>query len=134
MGTFYKLSRFKNNILVKDNKPEGGKWSYDEENRKKIPKGLNIPKIIKPLKSNHTINLIPHIEKEFFSNVGNLNNFWLPTTRKDSLNFLNDFINNKFNLFGDYEDAISAEDDFLFHSALSPILNLGLLTPDEIFK
>ena len=134
MGTFYKLSRFKNNILVKDNKPVGGKWSYDEENRKKIPKGLNIPKIIKPLKSNHTTNLMPHIEKEFFSNVGNLNNFWLPTTRKDSLNFLNNFINNKFNLFGDYEDALSAEDDFLFHSALSPILNLGLLTPGEILS
>ena len=77
---------------------------------------------------------MPHIEKEFFSNVGNLNNFWLPTTRKDSLNFLNNFINNKFNLFGDYEDALSAEDDFLFHSALSPILNLGLLTPGEILS
>ena len=47
MGNFYKFSRIKNNILVKENKPIGGKWSYDEENRKKIPKGINIPKISK---------------------------------------------------------------------------------------
>ena len=47
MGSFYKFSRVKNNILMQDNKPVGGRWSYDEENRKKIPQGLAIPKIRK---------------------------------------------------------------------------------------
>ena len=48
--------------------------------------------------------------------------------------YLNDFIEKKFNLFGDYEDAISKEDDFLFHSTLSPLLNLGLIAPEEILN
>lgn len=134
MGNFYKFSRIKNNILVKENKPIGGKWSYDEENRKKIPKGINIPKISTVKSSNHTNNLIPYIEKYFSSNIGNLKNFWLPTTRADSLKFLNDFVEKKFSLFGDYEDALSIEDDFLFHSTLSPILNLGLISPEEILN
>ena len=60
--------------------------------------------------------------------------FWIPTSRKDAMLFLNNFIKNKFYLFGDYEDAISKQDDFLFHSALSPILNSGLITPNEIIN
>ena len=41
---------------------------------------------------------------------------------------------NKFSNFGNYEDAIISENNFLFHSAISPILNMGLLTPDEVIK
>ena len=134
MGTFYKHSRIKNNILIKDNKPEGGKWSFDEDNRKKMPKNTQIPNIFKCEKSKHTLSLIPMINKEFASHVGNLKYFWIPTSRKDAMLFLNNFIKNKFYLFGDYEDAISKQDDFLFHSALSPILNSGLITPNEIIN
>ncbi len=132
MGSFYKFSRLKNNILINNNKPEGGRWSYDTENRKKIPKDIQIPrkKIFKQTK--HTLLLIPCIKKEFSSHAGNLEHFWLPTTREESIKYLNDFIKNKFNFFGDYEDAISKENDFLFHSALSSILNLGLITPQEL--
>ena len=132
MGNFYKFSRIKNDLLVDNNKPIGGKWSFDEENRKKIPKQIEIPKNITAKQTNHTSKLISFINKEFSTHVGNLEYFWLPTTRKECHLFLNNFIKNKFNLFGDYEDAISKKDDFLFHSALSPILNLGLITPQEI--
>ena len=134
MGSFYKFSRVKNNILMQDNKPVGGKWSYDEENRKKIPQGLAIPKIRKLNITKNTAALIPYIKKYFSKHVGDLNNFWLPTTRQDAMLYLNDFIKKKFNLFGDYEDAISKEDDFLFHSTLSPLLNLGLIAPEEILN
>ena len=85
MGSFYKYSRVKNNILIKDNKPVGGKWSFDEENRKKIPKGLAIPKIRKLNITKNTVTLIPYIEKYFPDHVGDLNNFWLPTTRQDAI-------------------------------------------------
>ena len=83
MGSFYKFSRVKNNMLMQDNKPVGGKWSYDEENRKKIPKGLAIPKIRKLNITKNTVTLIPYIEKYFSNHVGDLNNFWLPTTRQE---------------------------------------------------
>ena len=134
MANFYKFSRNRNNILIKDGKPIGGKWSFDEENRKKIPKGLSIPKVNFSHNSKHTLRLIPIINNIFKNNIGSLDSFWMPTERKTSYNFLQDFIVNRFNLFGDYEDAISKNNDFLFHSAISPILNLGLLTPKEVLS
>ena len=45
---------------------------------------------------------------------------------------MQNFLENRFSLFGDYEDAIDSEHNFIFHSALSPLLNIGLLTPNEI--
>ena len=56
----------------------------------------------------------------------------MPTNRKDALDWFEDFLKNKFHNFGNYEDAIMSENNFLFHSALSPAMNLGLLTPREI--
>ena len=58
----------------------------------------------------------------------------MPADRKTALKFLDNFLLTKFSLFGDYEDALSSEHDFLFHSALSPILNLGLITPAELLS
>ena len=132
MGNFYKYSRIKNNLLMKEHNPVGGKWSFDEENRKKLPKDVNIPRLTKISITGHTKKLSKTINKIFYKNVGDCNNFWLPTERKASHSFLKDFIQNRFHSFGDYEDAISKDESILFHSAISPLLNLGLLTPQEI--
>ena len=134
MASFYKHSRKKYNILIKDDNPVGGKWSFDDENRKKLPKGLVVPKVGNSKKSKHTIKLTLIINSIFKKNVGSLDNFWIPTDRKESHKFMQDFITNRFNLFGDYEDAISKNNDFLFHSALSPLLNVGLITPKELLS
>ena len=72
--------------------------------------------------------------EEKFKTPGSTNNFWLPTTHKDASDWLDDFIKNKLNLFGDYEDAVSQRDNILFHSALSPLINIGLITPQEIIN
>ena len=85
MGNFYKLSRIKNKILVKENKPLGGKWSFDHENRKKLPKNIVIPKTTFPKTTKHTKYLIPIVNKIFQNNIGQLENFWLPTDRKSTL-------------------------------------------------
>ena len=134
MANFYKLSRKKNNILVKDNKPVANKWSFDDENRKKLPKVISIPKFDVFKKTKHTQNLSKIVNKIFYKNVGEVQNFWLPTDRDSCLNMLNEFLKKKFNLFGDYEDALSSKHDFIFHSVLSPIINMGLLTPSEIIN
>ncbi len=48
MANFYKERRQKLNILMKkDGTPEGSKWSFDEDNRKKLPNNINIPKFPK---------------------------------------------------------------------------------------
>ena len=125
----------KNNFLIdKDNNPVGGKWSFDDENRKKIPKEISFPKQFKATETNHTKHLKKIIEEKFKDHVGSTNNFWICTTRQEAWKKFNFFIKEKINLFGDYEDAVDQRDNFLFHSSLSPLMNLGLITPVEVVK
>ena len=134
MGNFYKLQRSDLNILMKGKDPEGGQWSYDELNRKKLPQSISIPKIKRISETQNTQEIKKIISKLFDSHPGSTENFNIPTTRKQALSWLDDFLKNKFFLFGDYEDAISKKDHILFHSLLSPLLNIGLLTPDEVIN
>ena len=132
MANFYKERRQKLNILMKkDGGPEGGKWSFDEDNRKKLPTNINAPKLPR---TKHTEILAPIIEQLFKNHPGDTKNFWFATQYEDVIKLLNFFIKEKSNLFGDYEDAVSQKDNILFHSALSPYLNLGLITPDIVVK
>ncbi len=134
MANFYKTARIKIDILMDKGKPKGGKWSFDEENRKKLPKDIKIPAMPVANETSHTKNLKKVIKQIFKSHPGDVDNFWLPTTHKDSINWLDYFIAKKFNLFGDYEDAVDTDNNFLFHSALSPMINLGLITPELIIE
>jgi len=135
MATFYKLQRTKMNVLIKDkNKPVGGKWSFDEENRKKLPKVITIPKVQSFKISEHTKKLKPFIEKIFSSHPGTLDSFNHPTTRKDAIKLYLNFLKEKFALFGDYEDSMTVKSHAVFHSMLSPIINLGLITPTTLIR
>ena len=135
MANFYKERRQKLNILMsKNDVPEGGKWSFDQDNRKKLPKNIKVPQLPMINQTKHTKALKPIIEKTFKNNPGNVKNFWFATEYNDVIKLLNFFINEKSNFFGDYEDAVDQKNNVLFHSALSPYLNLGLITPDLIIK
>ena len=135
MATFYKDVRKKSGILMgSDGSPIGGKWSFDEDNRNKLPKNISIPKFPKINETNHTKKLKPTIEKLFKDHPGTTENFWFATEYNDVVKLLNFFIKEKSNLFGDYEDAVDQKDNILFHSALSPYINLGIITPEFIIK
>ena len=135
MATFYKEVRKKSGILMgSDGNPIGGKWSFDEDNRNKLPKNILIPKFPKIKETNHTKKLKPIIEKEFKNHPGSTGNFWFATEYDDVVKLLNFFIKEKSNLFGDYEDAVDQKDNILFHSALSPYINLGLITPEFVIQ
>ena len=132
-ANFYKSIRKKLNILIDENQmPVGGKWSFDEENRKKIPKNIQLPEKFKKSKSKYIKEISTFIINNFSEHPGEISEVWMPLTRQEALKNLDNFLNIKFNNFGSYEDAILIEDNFLFHSALSPSLNLGLITPKEI--
>jgi deoxyribodipyrimidine photolyase-related protein len=135
MATFYKEVRRKSGILMRaDGTPIGGKWSFDDENRNKLPKDITAPKLPKINETKHTKKLKPIIEKMFLKHPGSTNDFWLATELEDVTKLLNFFIKEKSNLFGDYEDAVDQKDNILFHSALSPYLNLGLITPELVIE
>jgi len=135
MANFYKINRTKTGILMnKDKTPKGGKWSFDEENRKKLPAQISIPEQPNLKETLHTKDLKKFIETNFKNHPGSTDNFWFATTREQSHKLLDYFLKNKINLFGDYEDAVSKKSNILFHSALSPLINIGLITPLEIIE
>ena len=135
MAPFYKYGRKKLNILVDDQmNPVGEKWSFDEENRKKIPKNEKIPELLKNEVSKYHNDIKDLIYKNFNDHPGDLSNIWFPVTRHQSRTSLKIFLKERLCNFGIYEDAMLEESNFLFHSTLSPALNIGLLTPDEVIK
>ena len=134
MANFYKNVRKKLNILVDDSQnPVGGKWSFDDENRKKIPRTVSLPGLFEASdQSKHITPIKSLISKTFSTHPGCTDNVWMPLTRKAAIENLDYFLKIKFKDFGTYEDAILKEDTFLFHSAISSSLNIGLITPADV--
>jgi deoxyribodipyrimidine photolyase-related protein len=133
--TFYIYQRKKLNILIDERgKPIGGRWSFDKENRRKLPKSVKIP--------NHKLfgenifvkNAIAYVNKKYPDNPGNIDHFIYPTTHEEAKLALKDFLENRLCFFGDYEDAIVPQASVVFHSFLSMLINVGLLTPLEVIK
>ncbi len=128
---FYRFMRKKLNILMKDGKPIG-KWSYDTENRNPLPKHIDVPDI-NPIKENkYTKEAKEYVGKNFPNHYGELNHYY-PIDRKGALKWLVQFFKERFKHFGNYEDAMSNE-PFLFHSVLTPMLNIGLLLDHEVVE
>jgi deoxyribodipyrimidine photolyase-related protein len=130
---FYKWQRIRLNILInKDGSPTGGKWSFDSENREKLPKNVKIPPILKLEVNKYIEEAKKYVNKNFPKNYGSLDYFIYPINHDDSKKWLSNFLKNKFENFGIYEDAESERDPFLFHSVITPMMNIGLLTDNEV--
>jgi len=132
--TFYTEQRKIKNILIdNDGKPTGGKWTFDTENRKKYPAKKSPPFVQFPDTDNYYKEAIIYVEKYFTKNYGSLTSFQLyPTNFTSTQLWLNNFVEQRFMEFGTYEDAIVAEKSILNHSVLSPMLNIGLITPQQV--
>ena len=133
MQKFYKIQRKSLNILIeKDGSPTGGTWSFDKMNRKKLPNSIEVPRV----PNIKTSRLLDNAKKEVSINYkdyyGSTENFNYPLSHKDAEEWLDNFLIERFNLFGDYEDAIHSNHRTLWHSVLSPLINSGLLTPRQI--
>ena len=133
MAAFYRRERLRQDILVDGNgAPAGGRWSFDEENRKKLPKHVNPPEVPAADSSEHVRDVVGIVQEHFSGHPGNAADFAWPVTRQAALAWLDDFVKERLAGFGPYEDAISTRSDTVFHSVLSPLINTGLLTPGEI--
>lgn len=130
---FYRQQRIKRNILIEEGGPKGGKWSLDVENRKKYPSRKTPPPIQFPQNTDFWKEALDYVERKFPQNPGRLSaNPLYPVNREQSLVWLQDFLDNRFLEFGDYEDAMLGRESFLNHSVLTPMLNTGLLRPEEV--
>ncbi len=137
MADFYQYQRRKLGLLMDtDNKPVGGKWSFDEENRKKIPKKqrANIPKLVFPDENQWVTDAREYVGKRFPDALGCSEDFEYPVTHEDALVWLDEFLTQRFALFGPYEDALVPQESWLYHSILTPMMNIGLLSPDTVLQ
>ncbi|MFN0081989.1 MAG: cryptochrome/photolyase family protein [Ferruginibacter sp.] len=130
---FYIAQRKKRNILLAaDDGPFGGQWSYDADNRKKYPAKENPPQINCPKEDEYVIEAKQYINSHFKQNYGVIESFFYPVNFDAAEKWLEEFLQTRFEKFGDYEDAIVASENFLHHAVISPLINIGLLTPQQV--
>ncbi len=132
MENFYRFMRKKHNILMHGDKPVGGKWNYDKENRKVPNKSVKIPQTLDCETDGITDSVLDLVEKTFPEHFGDLNPFTFAVTHKQALRILNHFIKHRLPYFGDYQDAMIQDQPFMYHSLISFYLNIGLLLPKEV--
>jgi deoxyribodipyrimidine photolyase-related protein len=133
MASFYSAQRKRLGVLLDaDGKPMGGQWSFDADNRKKLPRHVQPPELAAAPPGAHVADVQRIVSNHFASHPGRAEDFWLPTTRAQAHEWLQQFLEQRFASFGPYEDALTQRSDSLFHSVLSPLLNIGLLTPAEV--
>ncbi|MCR9131521.1 MAG: cryptochrome/photolyase family protein [bacterium] len=132
MEYFYRDMRRMTGYLMNGTEPEGGEWNYDEENRKKLPRKINIPSIASTETDEITEEVIELIAANYSDHFGDIDGFDLAVTRRQALYRLNEFIDERLDEFGPYEDAMATGKDVIFHSQLSIYMNNGLLHPKEV--
>ncbi len=129
---FYIEQRKRLKILFDSAQPQGGQWTFDTENRKKIPASVQPPPRTPLANQDEVTAASDYVDRHFSTNYGSTRNFFYPVTAHDARTALTEFLKKRFLHYGIYQDAIREEDSFLFHSLVSSSLNIGLLKPVEI--
>ncbi|MGC0372140.1 MAG: hypothetical protein DGJ47_000845 [Rickettsiaceae bacterium] len=131
MEFFYRHMRQKHEILMRGDKPVGGKWNYDFENRQSPKEQLEIPDTYQSKPNEITQEVIHLVEKKFADHFGDTENFHFAINRQQALTALEQFIKYRLSDFGKYQDAMIEDEPWMYHSHLSFYLNCGLLMPLE---
>ena len=134
MEFFYRNMRRKYNILMDGDEPIGGQWNYDSENRKPPKNGLKIPDSYSNKPDEITKDVIKLVDQNFKDHFGDLLPFNFAVTRQQALIILDEFIDKRLGMFGDFQDAMIEGEPWMFHSHISFYLNCGLLKPLECIK
>ncbi len=135
MEYFYREMRVRKQLLMDSTgKPIGGQWNYDKENRHPIKQKIIFPERPKHSIDTITANIYKLINKKFSMHFGLTENFHWAVTHKAAEKNLIFFIQHCLPWFGEYQDAMQDNEAFLFHSLISPYLNIGLLDPLEVCK
>ena len=139
METHYRRVRQEFGFLMQpDGQPVGGRWNFDEENRKTFRDWMKAGRPAVEVKRERadkiTQEVIALVGKGFAKNPGSAEGFWLPVDRAGALRWLDDFMAKRLAGFGPWEDLMVDGEQLLFHSVISPLINLGLLTPRECIE
>ena len=134
MEFFYREMRRKSGLLMDGEAPEGGRWNFDAENRKPAKTDLFMPKPAHSEPDETTREVLDLVAQRFPDHFGDLEPFWFAVTAEGAEAALAHFLQNALPSFGDYQDAMLADERFLYHSVLSLYINAGLLDPLEVCR
>jgi len=132
MEYFYREMRRKTGLLMDGDKPVGGEWNYDKDNREGPDDGMNPPERAKFTPDAITREVIALVEERFGDHFGSLDRFAWPVTRAQAAEAADRFFAERLCKFGPYQDAMVHGQDDLYHSMLSTSINLGLLDPLDL--
>lgn len=122
--TFYNWQKKHLNII-------SNTTSHDKENRNPFPSTYKETYKISYSSNKYITEAQHYINKHFTKNFG-LDKLYLPITFKDAKQHLVKFLKHRFGKFGTYEDAISSKVFLGNHSLISPLMNIGLITPEYV--
>ncbi|NIY70918.1 cryptochrome/photolyase family protein [Marivivens donghaensis] len=134
MEYFYREMRRKTGLLMEGDDPEGGKWNYDHDNRKAAPDDVDFNGPMEFTPDEITEEVLTLVEKEFGDNFGDLRPFRYATDQEGARRQLTFWLKGGLPKFGDYQDAMLADERFLWHSIISMYINIGLLDALEVCK
>lgn len=134
MEYFYREMRKRTGVLMEDDKPLGGAWNFDQENRnafgKQGPGRLPAPEGFVP--DDITQAVLEVVEDRFGDHPGSLEHFDWPVTPEQAAAALEDFVEHRLPHFGEFQDAMWVDEPYLYHSRISSSLNLKLLDPRDV--
>lgn len=134
MEFFYREMRRETGVLMDGKQPEGGQWNYDAENRKKLTKGLRPPERLRTPPNSAALEAIADVARLFPGHFGDLEDFGWPTTAEQAEVIVADFLANALPLFGDWQDAMSEGEPWMWHALISTSINLGLVDSLEVCR
>ncbi len=134
MEYFYRDVRRKTGLLMDGDAPEGGQWNFDHDNRKPAKADLFMPQPLQFAPSPETRAVLDLVAARFDAHFGTLEPFWFPVTRADGKKAVTHFLKKALPKFGDFQDAMLLEEKFLYHSLLSPLINVGLIDPLDLCR
>jgi deoxyribodipyrimidine photolyase-related protein len=134
MEFFYREMRRKTGLMMDGDKPEGGQWNYDSENRKPAQNDLLMPRPIAFRPDDITREVIDMVAERFADHPGSLDRFEFAVTQDEAMREQRQFLKHALAGFGTYQDAMLTGEPYLWHAVLSPYLNAGLLDPLDLCR
>lgn len=134
MEHFYRMVRRKTGLLMEGDQPAGDRWNFDAENRTPAKPDLFLPQAPDATPDAVTEEVVALVRDRFAGHVGRLDQFRWHVTRAGAEAARDWFIANALPDFGRFQDAMLLGQPHLYHSLLSPYLNIGLLDPLDLCR
>jgi len=134
MEQHYRGIRKRLGVLMDGDRPVEERWNTDPDNRRRLPKGISIPAPQAFPPDAITRDVIVIVDRLFADHPGTTAGWSLPVTHRDAIAWVDDFVEHRLPQFGAYQDAMLDGEPLLFHSLVSPLLNIGLLSPLHLVK